>query len=121
MSAYQENITVTVRELQRLLPRTRTWAMHTNPLPHLYGDIDIHGKPMHKIRSPARFVQHTNSWVRQLSQKLDIGLADWDHMLHSGWARNQVLHDDVHPMLAFNYAAANIYLSMLAESPLPCD
>lgn len=67
-----------------------------------------------KVRVSPSKVAHVNSWVRQLSQSMDIALVEWDLMLHAGWERNNVLVDDIHPMFAFNYAAGNIYLAMLA-------
>ena len=105
MAAYKTNLSVMVTELQHMLPCTRVWAMHTNPLSHKAGDTnpwpvgyrslgDPDGKVFQRVRVIPSRVAHTNSWIRQASTELGIGLADWDQMLGMQWPRSSVLGDD---------------------------
>ena len=62
---------------------------------------------------PAGILQ-VNAAVRELAQDRQLGLMDWQLMLHQGWPRATALRDDMHPRDGFNHVAGNIILNALA-------
>jgi hypothetical protein len=69
-----------------------------------------------KSRVSADKLAFTNSWLRYVAWEMgDVALVDWDRMLHTGWPRESVLADDMHPLFFFNHAMANIYLNAVSK------
>lgn len=109
--AYMSNMTTVVSALTDYMKSTKLVVLQTSP----------------GTKTPSRVsldrVMHINSAIRSLVVDLNlvkkdippIGLLELEHMGHMGWDREQFLYDDLHPQFAFNYAASNILLNVLAS------
>eukprot|EP00966_Prymnesium_polylepis_P004465 102665-Prymnesium_polylepis.1 len=106
-----------VSHMRHLLGEVSVWALHTSVLPIGPGSWYKPSKHSLKARMPLPKIAMLNAAIREVAHQLQLGLADWEQMVHLGWERSAVLYDDIHPLKPINDAFGNIYLNALRCIP----
>jgi hypothetical protein len=135
MEAFKVNLTKFVATMQDVLPAVRVWALHTSVQPRVSGEVQAAAKGTGmglsgmgaRVGLEARVtrtslagldqVTRVNTATRTVARQMQIGLADWEAMVHLGWPRDAVLFDAHIPRRNVLNAVGVVYLNALAALP----
>ena len=107
--AFKRNLTTLIEQFRAAItPDASLIALHTSVLPACCHPSNT------SACADLEQVAFGNAAIRSLAHEKQLGLMDWDSMVHLGWPRELILFDDVHPRRSVNTYFAQLWLHALA-------